>query len=84
MSDGPIKRERASHLPVKVSTPDAYRVCARGGRDPEPGRAYCGRRHKKPDLFAAAWRRVTCTDCRAAYRSDGGRIELMPDGRRSW
>lgn len=75
MSDGPIKRERDAHRPVKVSTPDARRVCAK-----TEARGYCGR--SKNVKLADRWADVTCTDCRAAYRADGGRIELIPNGAR--
>ena len=80
MSEGPIKRERNAHKPVIVSTPSNKRVCARGGIDPEPGRGYCGRHGVK---LADSWSKVTCTDCRAAHRADGGKIELLPAGRRA-
>lgn len=74
MSEGPIKRERDAHRPVKVSTPDAHRVCAKS-----EARGYCGRASKK---LVERWAQVTCTDCRAAYRADGGRIDLIPEGTR--
>lgn len=72
MSEGPIKAARDAWKPKRVSTADAHRVCARSGE-----RAYCGR--GKSNL-ADAWELVTCTDCRAAYRADGGRVELLPAG----
>lgn len=70
MSNGPIAHWWKSHAPVRVSTPDAHRVCAIG---PEKGRGYCGRRSTKTivdtrDPAEAA--RVTCTDCIAAARAD--------------
>lgn len=71
MSAGPIKAARDAWAPHQVSTPDAHRVCAKSG-----DRAYCGRARKV--TLAQSWDKVTCTDCRAAYRADGGRIELFP------
>lgn len=73
MSEGPIKHERDAWKPPKVSTPDNSRVCARSGT-----RAYCGRSKSRT---VDGWRRVTCTDCRTAYRADGGRIPLIPEVR---
>lgn len=71
MSNGPIQRERERWKRPPVSTPDAHRVCARSET-----RSYCGRSGAK---LADDWADVTCTDCRAAYRADGGRIELLPE-----
>lgn len=65
MSEGPIKRERESHRPKAVSTPDSKRVCAES-----EGRGYCGRANSKR---ATSWGAVTCNDCRAAHNADGGR-----------
>jgi hypothetical protein len=50
----------------RVSIAEKDRVCAR-----QEGRGYCGRR-KAPK--ADSWSKVTCPDCRAAYRADGGRL----------
>lgn len=75
MSEGPIKWEREAHKPKIISTPDAKRVCADSS-----GRGYCGRA-TPPAKRANRWDAVTCTDCRAAYRADGGRIELLPGAR---
>lgn len=72
MSNGPISHWWASWAPKQVSTADAHRVCARAET-----RAYCGRELKKGKV-AEGWDAVSCTDCRAAYRADGGRIELIP------
>lgn len=60
----PAKTERA----WRVSTPDNARVCARGA---EPGRAYCGRKHKSPEKFTGKNRPMHCADCEAALRADG-------------
>lgn len=52
----------------------AGRVCAESA-----GRSYCGRRK---ETRAQRWDRVTCVDCRAMYRADGGRPpEIVGDGR---
>lgn len=64
-----LLQERASHKPVIVSTPDAHRVCA-----DRSGRGYCGRHTAKR---VASWDLVTCSDCRAAYRADGGRVDMV-------
>lgn len=66
MSEGPISQWWKSHTPERVSIAEKDRVCARS-----QGRGYCGRR-KAPK--ADAWSKVTCPDCRAAYRADGGRL----------
>lgn len=66
MSNGPISRERETHKPPKVTIADKDRVCARS-----EGRGYCGRRSAP---LATAWAKVTCPDCKAAYRADGGRV----------
>lgn len=39
------------------------RVCA---PDADRGRAYCGRKNTRTDV----WERVTCADCLAAQRAD--------------
>lgn len=67
MSGGPIQRERESHKPKIVSTPDVHRVCAQAvGR---PGRGYCGRGATGAKV-AADWAGTTCSDCHAAHRAD--------------
>lgn len=63
MSEGPIKQWRDAHTAGRVSTPDAHRVCA---PDIDKGRAYCGRKNSRTDV----WARVTCADCQAARRAD--------------
>lgn len=65
MSEGPIKQWRDAHKPDRVSTTDAERVCA---PNTDTGRAYCGRKNKRTDV----WARVTCRDCKAAQRADEG------------
>lgn len=66
MSEGPIKQWRDAHRPTVVSVADKHRVCARS-----EDRGYCGR---KSAPLADQWSKVTCPDCRAAYRADGGRL----------
>lgn len=63
MSEGPIKQWRDAHKPPVVSTTDTERICA---PNIETGRAYCGRKNKRTDV----WERVTCSDCHAAARAD--------------
>lgn len=66
MSEGPIKQWRDAHKPARVSIPDNRRKCARS-----EDRGYCGR---KSAPLVGEWSKVTCPDCRAAYRADGGRL----------
>jgi hypothetical protein len=74
VSAGPIKQAREGSTVKPVSVPDNARVCMATRRDGGPA-TYCGRgiRHT-----ASLWRKVTCTDCRAAARADGVKIELKP------
>lgn len=69
MSNGPIAAWWKSHLPPKVSTPDAHRVCAASA---EPKRGLCGRRSAPiVDVTKKGeGRKVTCSDCVAAARAD--------------
>lgn len=69
MSEGPIKQWWDSHKPPRVSTPDAHRVCF---KKLLAQKAYCGR---VPKVADDDWAEVTCADCQAAYRADGGGFE---------
>lgn len=63
---GPSKSPiRQSHAPEKVTIAEKERVCARSEK-----RGYCGR---KSAPLTDSWSKVTCPDCRAAYRADGGK-----------
>jgi hypothetical protein len=66
MSEGPISQWWKSHAPERVTIADSKRVCMG-----QHGRGYCGRRSAP---LTQAWSKVTCPDCRAAYRADGGRL----------
>lgn len=71
MSGGPIQRERDAWKSLRVSTPDAQRVCFRA----KAGVGYCGRRSAK--ALTDSWGEVVCWDCTAAALADG--IQL-PEG----
>jgi hypothetical protein len=66
VSAGPIRRERDAWKPPIVSIADNARVCARS-----EARGYCGRRSA---VLSSVWAKVTCPDCKAAFRADGGKV----------
>jgi hypothetical protein len=60
--------ERAPQ-PSKIADGDRRCMVVLG----KSGRGYCGRA-RKPENLVTIWRRVSCPDCRAAYRADGGKL----------
>lgn len=56
--------------PWRVSTPDNKRMCMRV-TDETGERGYCGRRSAP---LVDTWKKVTCADCKAAFRADGGNV----------
>lgn len=65
MSDGPIKQWRDGFKVARVSTAQSASIHGLSITLKGP---YCGRKGE----FTPAWSDVSCADCHAARRADGG------------